>query len=67
VQGGLFATPPPARDKLLQAMDRIRDRHGEHALHHGVLRTVPGPNNDLRGGAGASGSAGAPGAPDQEG
>ena len=38
VQGGLFAPPPQQRDKLLAAMDRIRDRHGEDAVRHGVPR-----------------------------
>jgi len=47
VQGGLFAAPPKKRDQLLAAMDRIRDRHGESAVRHGVERhrTTPwGPD-----------------------
>jgi len=39
VQGGLFAGSGPGnpgkRDKLLEAMDAIRDRHGEDAVRHG--------------------------------
>lgn len=39
VQGGLFGQASPGvagkRDKLLQAMDAIRDRHGEGAVRHG--------------------------------
>jgi DNA polymerase-4 len=38
VQGGLFAPAPKKRDKLLQAMDAIRDRHGESSLRHGGER-----------------------------
>lgn len=43
VQGGLFTAPPKKRDQLLAAMDRIRDRHGESAVRHGVerRRTTP--------------------------
>ena len=43
VQGGLFAAPPRRRDKLLAAMDKIRDRHGEDAVRHGIerRRTTP--------------------------
>ncbi len=36
VQGGLFAPAVQKRDLLLKAMDRIRDRHGEGAVRHGV-------------------------------
>ncbi len=36
VQGALFAAPPKQRDRVLAAMDRIRDRHGEGAVRHGV-------------------------------
>jgi DNA polymerase-4 len=38
VQGVLFAAPPQQRERLLAAMDRIRDRHGEGAVRHGVER-----------------------------
>jgi len=38
VQGGLFAPPVQKRDRLLKAMDTIRDRHGEQSLHHGGER-----------------------------
>ncbi|MBL9078235.1 MAG: DNA polymerase IV [Planctomycetes bacterium] len=43
VQGGLFAAPPQKRDRLLAAMDRIRDRHGESAVRHGVERRHTNP------------------------
>ncbi len=48
VQGGLFTAPKKQRDQLLAAMDRIRDRHGEGAVRHGVerRRTTPfGPDD----------------------
>lgn len=48
VQGGLFAPAVPKRDKLLKAMDRIRDRYGEGAVRHGLEgpRTNPwGPDS----------------------
>jgi DNA polymerase-4 len=38
VQGALFAAASKKRDQLLAAMDRIRDRHGEGAVRHGVER-----------------------------
>ncbi|MBX3464393.1 MAG: DNA polymerase IV [Planctomycetes bacterium] len=38
VQGSLFSPAPPRRDRLLAALDRIRDRHGEDAVRHGVAR-----------------------------
>jgi DNA polymerase-4 len=47
VQGGLFAQAPKKRDRLMAAMDRIRDRHGEQAVRHGIerRRTTPfGPD-----------------------
>jgi hypothetical protein len=34
-QGSLFAPAPRQRDRLLRAMDAIRDRHGEDKLRHG--------------------------------
>ena len=37
-QGGLFAPPPPERSRLLQALDAIRDRHGDSAVHRGSRR-----------------------------
>lgn len=37
-QGSLFAPPPQKRDRLLKAMDRIRDRHGEDSVRHGGER-----------------------------
>jgi len=51
VQGSLFAVaeeqPSPAtskqRSKLLQAMDAIRDRHGEDAVRHGGGRRATNP------------------------
>jgi DNA polymerase-4 len=48
VQGALFGQAPRKRDKLLAAMDRIRDRHGEDAVRHGIerRRTTPwGPES----------------------
>ena len=54
VQGSLFAPPPGKRDKLLAAMDAIRDRHGEQAVRHAGERrsTTPfGPDSDGRGAA----------------
>lgn len=35
VQGGLFGAAPARRDRLLRALDAIRDRHGERAVRHG--------------------------------
>ncbi|MEZ6036659.1 MAG: DNA polymerase IV [Planctomycetota bacterium] len=38
VQQGLFGGPaasPQQRDKLLRALDAIKDRHGDDAVHHG--------------------------------
>jgi DNA polymerase-4 len=46
VQGGLFdspGAPPKKRDKLLEAMDAIRDRHGESAVRHGGKRRSTNP------------------------
>jgi DNA polymerase-4 len=46
-QGLLFAPAAQKRERLLRAMDAIRDRHGEGALRHGVggRRTNPwGPD-----------------------
>ncbi len=43
VQGALFAAAPKRRDKLLAAMDAIRDRHGEDAVHHGGERRATNP------------------------
>jgi len=37
VQVGLFERPPAQRQRLLQAMDAIRDRHGEQAVRRGGL------------------------------
>jgi len=37
-QGDLFAAGPKKRDRLLAAMDAIRDRHGEKAVRHGGER-----------------------------
>jgi len=34
-QGSLFAPAPRQRERLLRAMDAIRDRHGEDKLRHG--------------------------------
>ncbi|MCR9247731.1 MAG: hypothetical protein NXI31_22110, partial [bacterium] len=60
-QGGLFAAedaPAPAarerRGKLLRAMDAIRDRHGEDAVHRGGERrsTSPWGPNEREGGGG---------------
>ncbi|MBM4062734.1 MAG: DNA polymerase IV [Planctomycetes bacterium] len=43
VQGGLFAPAPHKRDRLLAAMDAIRDRHGEGAVRHGGERARTNP------------------------
>ena len=43
VQGSLFAAPTKKRDKLLAAMDRIRDRHGEDSVRHGGERRRTNP------------------------
>jgi hypothetical protein len=43
VQGALFAPAPHKRDKLLAAMDAIRDRHGEEALRRGGDRRSTTP------------------------
>jgi DNA polymerase-4 len=43
VQGSLFGSVPQKRGRLLQAMDAIRDRHGEHAVHHGGQRRSTTP------------------------
>jgi DNA polymerase IV len=42
-QGSLFAPAPKNRDRLLRAMDAIRDRHGEDSVRHGGerRRTTP--------------------------
>jgi DNA polymerase-4 len=42
-QGALFAAPAHKRDKLLAAMDAIRDRHGEDSLRHGGERRSTNP------------------------
>jgi len=42
-QGSLFATPPRKSDRLLAAMDAIRDRHGEDAVRHGLDRRRSSP------------------------
>jgi DNA polymerase IV len=42
-QGSLFAPAPQKRDRLLQAMDKVRDRHGEDALRHGGERRGTNP------------------------
>jgi len=49
VQGALFSAPPKKRDQLLAAMDRIRDRHGEDAVRHGVERHRTTPWGPQRG------------------
>ena len=51
VQRSLFEPPaaPQRSDRLLRAMDAIRDRHGEDAVRHGLdrKRTTPwGPGLD---------------------
>ncbi|HEX5053982.1 MAG TPA: DNA polymerase IV [Planctomycetota bacterium] len=43
VQGALFAAPTRQRDRLLRAMDAIRDRHGEDAVRHGGERRSTTP------------------------
>lgn len=49
-QGSLFATAPRRRERLLRAMDAVRDRHGEDKLRHGGAerrRTTPfGPDSE---------------------
>lgn len=35
-QGLLFAPPAAKRDRLLRAIDAVRDRHGDGALRHGI-------------------------------
>lgn len=44
-QAGLFAAAqrPGRRDKLLRAMDAIKDRHGEQAVRHGGDRRATNP------------------------
>jgi DNA polymerase-4 len=42
-QQGLFAPPPQKRDQVLKAMDKIRDRHGEGSVRHGVERRKTNP------------------------
>lgn len=42
-QGSLFAPPSKKRDRLLRAMDKIRDRHGEQSVHHGGERKRSNP------------------------
>jgi DNA polymerase IV len=42
-QGSLFAPPPQKRDRLLKAMDKIRDRHGEDSVRHGGERRETNP------------------------
>jgi DNA polymerase-4 len=43
VQGALFAAPPPKSERVLRAMDAIRDRHGEDAVRHGLDRVRSTP------------------------
>lgn len=43
VQGALFAAPAKKRDRLLKAMDAIRDRHGEDSVRHGGERRRTNP------------------------
>jgi DNA polymerase-4 len=43
VQAQLFAPPPGKRDRLLAAMDAIRDRHGEAAVRHATERRSTTP------------------------
>ena len=43
VQGALFAAPVKKRDRLLKAMDAIRDRHGEDSVRHGGERRRTNP------------------------
>jgi DNA polymerase-4 len=43
VQGSLFGKPVAQRERLLAAMDRIRDRHGEDAVRHGGERKRSNP------------------------
>jgi DNA polymerase-4 len=43
VQGTLFTAPVKKRDRLLEAMDAIRDRHGEDSLRHGGERRRTNP------------------------
>ncbi|MEE9126859.1 MAG: hypothetical protein V3U11_06935, partial [Planctomycetota bacterium] len=38
--GGLFTVPKTDRDQLLQAMDKIRNRFGEDAIHHGGGKSI---------------------------
>ena len=42
-QGSLFAPAPKKRDRLLKAMDAIRDRHGEDSVRHGGQRRTTTP------------------------
>ncbi|MFY9346028.1 MAG: DNA polymerase IV [Planctomycetota bacterium] len=42
-QGELFAPAGRKRDRLLRAMDVIRDRHGEDSVHHGGDRRSTNP------------------------
>jgi len=42
-QQSLFAAVPRKRDRLLQAMDAVRDRHGEDSLRHGGERRRSNP------------------------
>ena len=38
--GALFTAPPTDQARLLQAMDKIRDRFGEGAIRHGGGETI---------------------------
>ncbi len=38
--GGLFTVPNTDQDRLLQAMDKIRNRFGEDAIHHGGGKSI---------------------------
>jgi DNA polymerase-4 len=42
-QQSLFAAVPRKRDRLLRAMDAVRDRHGEDSLRHGGERRRSNP------------------------
>jgi DNA polymerase-4 len=42
-QQGLFVVPDRKRERVLRAMDAIRDRHGEHAVRHGGERRHGNP------------------------
>ncbi|MCA8966635.1 MAG: DNA polymerase IV [Planctomycetes bacterium] len=43
VQGSLFAAAPKKRDKVLEAMDKIRDRYGDDSLRYGGERRSTTP------------------------